>query len=198
MSGSTIKKLLQFPLMKRLPAWIQGVFYYMKEIFKDVKGYEGLYQVSNLGNVKSLERLVKHSKGGYKLVKEKLLKFGKGTGGYSFVNLNKFGIARNRMIHQLVAIAFLDHTPCGYKLVVNHIDFDKTNNNVSNLEIVTHRENSNRKHLKSSSKYVGVSWNKNSNKWYSSIKINGKTKSLGTFKCEIKAHLAYQNKLKTL
>jgi len=154
------------------------------EEFKSIKGYKGIYKVSNLGRVKSL-----------KFNKEKILKMSFATGGYCIVSLSKDGVVKMRTVHQLVAETFLGHTPCGMKLVVNHIDFDKTNNKVSNLEIVTSRENSNQKHLKSSSKYIGVSWNKPAKKWIANIWINGKKKNLGRFTNEIDASNAYQLKL---
>jgi hypothetical protein len=69
---------------------------------------------------------------------------------------------------------------------------------LDNLEIVTARENSNKKHLKSSSKYIGVCFEKESKKWVASISLKGKQKKLGRFDCEIKASEAYQNALKTL
>lgn len=80
---------------------------------------------------------------------------------YLGVSLSRDGKAKTITVHKLVAYAFLNHKSCGYKLVVNHIDTNPKNNNVTNLEIVTTRENSNQKHIKSSSKYVGVSWQKN-------------------------------------
>jgi len=152
------------------------------EIWKDVIAYEGLYQVSNLGNVKSL-----------RFNKEKILKQRIGTKGYFAVCLRKDKIVKTKEVHQLIAIAFLNHKPCGYKLVINHIDFNQKNNNIKNLQIVTHRENTNRKHIQSSSKYVGVYWGKNDKKWKSAIRINGKKKHLGSFINEYDAHLAYQN-----
>ena len=159
----------------------------MVEEFRNIKGYEGIYQVSNLGRVKSLN--YNHTK------KERILKAGDDGKGYYYVGLSKDGVLKMRKIHQLVAEYFLGHTPCGYKLVVNHIDFDKTNNNVDNLEIVTQRENANQKHIKSSSKFVGVSWYKATNKWSASIRINGKKKHLGYFTEELEASNAYQNEL---
>jgi hypothetical protein len=166
----------------------------MKEIFKDIKGYEGLYQISNLGRVKSLCRV---DRIGHK-VKEKMLKpFIKKDNGYLSVSLCNNGM-KQKNIHQLVSIAFLGHEPDGFSLVVNHIDFDKTNNNVQNLEIITQRENANKKHIKSSSKYVGVCWDKPSNKWMSRIVINGKRKHLGRFSNEIEASEAYQKELKLM
>ena len=155
-----------------------------KEEFRNIKGYEGMYEASNLGNVKSL-----------KCGKERILKAGVDTGGYCIVNLSKDGEQKARKVHQLVAVAFLGHKPCGMKLVVNHIDIDKLNNNVSNLEIVTSRENSNKKHIKSTSKFVGVSWHKANKKWLAQILINGKLKYLGCFTNELSASNAYQNEL---
>ena len=160
----------------------------MEEEFRDVKGYEGLYQVSNLGRVKSLAR--KSSAGSN--IQERMRKTPVNSHGYIELTLSKEGKMKSRKVHQLVAIAFLGHEPCGFKLVVNHIDFDKTNNNVNNLEIVSARENSNRKHLKSSSKYTGVCLHKATNKWMAKIRINGKKKYLGLFKCETAASMAYE------
>jgi hypothetical protein len=159
----------------------------MQEEFRDVEGYEGLYQVSNLGNVKSLI-----------YGKERILKLSFDGSGYLKIDLYKNKIQKTIHIHQLVAMAFLNHTPCGMKLVVNHKDFNKLNNNVENLEIVTSRENTNKKHFKSSSKYTGVNWHKNRNKWQSQILINGKIIYLGLFKTELEASNAYELKLKTL
>ncbi len=159
----------------------------MIEEWKDILGYEGLYKVSNLGNIKSL-----------KFQKEKVLKLQTNTKGYFIVNLYKNKKMKSHQIHQLVAIAFLNHVPCKMELVINHINFDKKDNKVSNLEIVTNRENSNRKHLKSTSKYTGVSFEKDRNKWVAQIKIKGKRVLLGRFSNEIDASNVYQSKLKEI
>lgn len=155
-----------------------------KEVWKDVKDYEGIYQVSNLGNVKR--------------VNKKLLNGVESVGGYLRVHLSKNGIAKKRTVHQLVAVAFLGHNPCGMELVVNHINFNKKDNRLTNLEIVTSRENSNLKHIKSSSQYVGVSWHSRDMKWYASITVKKKQYSLGYFNCEVKASDAYQKALKDI
>jgi hypothetical protein len=165
----------------------------MKEIWKDIPEYEGIYQVSNLGNVKSLTRIVKHNLGGDKILKERILKLSKTGVGYFNVILCKKGNLKGFAVHKLVAMAFLNHKPCGYNLVVNHKDFNRLNNNVKNLEIITTRENTNQKHLKSESKYTGV--HKDGKKWRSVIWINGKNKHLGRFNNEFDAHLAYENEL---
>ena len=157
------------------------------EIYKDVIGYEGVYQVSNLGNVKS-----------FRYGKERQMKQSKDSSGYLVIGIRLNNVPKIRRVHQLVAESFLNHTRCGYKLVVNHIDFNKTNNKLDNLEIVTQRENSNQKHLKSSSKYIGVSWSKSRNKWVALIYLNGKHKNLGRFNDELEASKAYQKALQGL
>jgi len=167
------------------------------EIYKDIPNYEGLYQVSNLGNVKSLERKVKEVRG-FRKIKEKILKQSKSGSGYLQVNLYKNKIPKRYSVHQLVAIAFLNHIPNGYKIVVNHIDLNRINNNVNNLELITQRDNANFKHIKTTSKYIGVCWHKRSKRWRSRITINGKLINLGNFTKEYDAHLAYQKALKEI
>lgn len=157
------------------------------EIWKKVVGYEDLYQVSNFGRVKSL--------GNDATRKEKILNQASCTCGYLVICLYKNGIRKTRKVHQLVAESFLNHRPCGMKLVVNHIDFNRLNNQVSNLEITTQRDNANKKNHKSSSKYTGVCWEKRRKMWLATIRINGKLKFLGRFTNEIDAHNAYENAL---
>ena len=164
------------------------------EIFRDIKNYEGIYQVSDLGNVKSLAR--KDSIG--RRVDEKVLKGGKGNGGYLTVCLMKDSKRKTAKTHQLVAMAFLNHVPCGHKLIVNHKNFIRQDNRAENLELDTARNNTNKKHLKSSSEYTGVSWKKSHEKWQAAIHINGKSKYLGLFACELKAAYAYQTELKRI
>ncbi len=167
-----------------------------QEIWKDIPDYEGYYQVSNFGNVKSLSRTI-FKMGKFPFIsKEKILKPRVNT-GYKVFNLCKNGHEKTRKVHQLVAMAFLNHVPCGYKLVVNHKDFNKLNNNISNLEIVTMRENANRKHIKSSSEFTGVYWHKATQKWMARIRVNGKQKYLGLFSNEKDASIAYENSLIT-
>lgn len=183
------------PTMTRQRPLISGLFYFM-EIWKDIPGYEGLYQVSNLGNVKSLPRLVKRK--GLVLLKEKILSPGISSGGYFTVSLCINNKAKTKTIHKLVAITFLGHIPCGYELVIDHINNDKLDNRVENLQVVTHRFNVYKTKKTFSSKHKGVHWNKETKKWRSMININGKNVFLGGFTNEEEAHEAYQNKLKTI
>ena len=168
------------------------------EVWKDIKGYEGYYQISDLGNVKSLERKLLIRDSFYRTVYSKLMGIYDNSYGYNVVVLSIYGKKRTIKIHKLMAIAFLNHNPKSDGMVVNHINHKRNDNKLVNLELVTQRENANKKHLKSSSEYVGVSWCKSVSKWYSSIRINRKTHNLGYYINEIDAHNAYQKKLKTI
>ena len=161
------------------------------EVWRDIPEYVGLYQVSNLGNVRSLQRV--DSRG--RKLKGRVLKATLCSPNYISVGLCKDGKPKTITVHKLVAYAFLNHKPCGYELVVNHIDTNPTNNNLNNLEVTTQRKNTNKKHIKSSSKYVGVCWNKKSKKWKAAIKIEDKIKYLGLFTDEKEAAQAYINEL---
>ena len=160
------------------------------EIWKDVIGYEGLYQVSNLGRVKSL--------GNDKTKKERILKPGKNSVGYLHISLYKNKTPTSRTIHQLVCESFLNHKPCFYELVVDHINDNRLDNRVDNLQIVTSRENVYKTQDKYSSKCKGVTFHKAAKKWVSRITINGKYYYLGLFLNEQEASQAYQNRLATL
>lgn len=108
----------------------------MQEIYKDILGYENLYQVSNLGNVKSLP------KGDGNGNRERLLKLEvctKSHTSYYRVSLSKDGVVTRHQVHRLVAQAFIPNL--GSKAVVNHIDNNGQNNNLNNLEWCTHTEN---------------------------------------------------------
>lgn len=108
------------------------------EIWKDIPGYEGLYQVSNLGNIKSLDRYVF---GIYKdrFIRGKIKKLTINKKGYLKITLFKNGKGNTREVHRIIAEAFIPNIE--NKSQVNHIDGNKQNNNVENLEWVTPREN---------------------------------------------------------
>lgn len=114
----------------------------MKE-WKDIQGYEGLYQISNDGDVKSCDKIVICSDGCKRFIKSKLLKSFKQNSGYYFVDLTKNHNTKNFLIHRLVATAFINN-PLKYK-EVNHKDGNKGNNNVNNLEWCT--ASYNKKHM---------------------------------------------------
>ena len=109
------------------------------EVFKDILGYEGLYQVSNLGKVKSTERKAKHWRGGLLTVKSRIMKPFTSKCGYLIVSISKNSIDNKFLIHRLVSNAFI---PNPYnKPQVNHINGIKTDNRVVNLEWNTRSEN---------------------------------------------------------
>ena len=157
------------------------------EKFKDIPNYEGIYQVSNLGNVKSL-----------KYNKEIILSSGFNKGGYLVVVLRKNNNVKTFYVHTLVATTFLKHNSDGYKLIVDHIDNDKSNNRLDNLQLTTQRKNISKDRKNKTSKYTGVHWSKSANKWTSQIRIKGKAKHLGLFINEYDAHLTYQKEVKDL
>ena len=112
------------------------------EIWKPIFNYEGFYEVSNLGRVKSLKRLCNHSFGNHKkIVNEKILSQSLNQHGYFKVRLSKFGIKRTHLIHHLVAESFLNHTKRSNYICVDHIDENPKNNNIKNLQIISKREN---------------------------------------------------------
>ncbi len=111
----------------------------MNEKWENVAGFEGLYSVSDLGKIKSIERHVKHPKGGLKLVRERIKPQHIGTNGYFIVVLNKNGIGYTKTVHRLIAVAFLGNPE--NKNEVNHKDGNKLNNSLINLEWNTTSEN---------------------------------------------------------
>jgi hypothetical protein len=169
------------------------------EAWKDIPDFEGYYQVSNLGNVKSLSRTILGKNDAPTLLKEKMLKFSTSTNGYCQVVLNKNSDRKIFKVHSLVAICFLNHIPDGtHNIVIDHINEVKTDNRVENLRLIGHRENVARSIKNSTSTYVGVSWSKNAKKWISQITIDGKTKYLGLFDNEEDANKKYLETLKDL
>lgn len=113
----------------------------MSEEWGDVVGYEGRYQVSSMGRVKSLERTFIDKSGRKQTVKERILKPGMDRGGYLIVDLCDGGKRKRFKVHRLVCQAFHDNPE--NKPYVNHIDENKTNNAASNLEWSTAKENCN-------------------------------------------------------
>lgn len=112
----------------------------MQEVWKDIPEYEGLYQVSNLGRVKSLLRYVLRRNGQTTRVNETILKQTLDTDGYPIVGLCKNN-RKTQTVHRLVAKAFIpnpENKPC-----IDHIDGNRTNNNVDNLRWATVKENAN-------------------------------------------------------
>lgn len=110
-----------------------------EEIWKDIKGFEGIYQVSSLGSVRSLDRIIKRKNGIPQTLKGKVLSPGINPCGYAFVCLGNMGNSKPYRVHRLVADVFVSN-PNNYP-VVNHKDENKLNNSVDNLEWCTYSYN---------------------------------------------------------
>lgn len=168
------------------------------EVWKPIPGYEGLYEVSSWGNVKSLFRMVKHPDKGLRSVSEKILKktYSK---GYPGVNLSNKSIIKRIPIHKIVALVFINNDK--ESIVVNHIDGDKSNNYFKNLEWSSVRENTSHFFISKNktSKYVGVYYDKSlrgEKKWIAMISFQGKKIRLGRFYDEELARKSYLDALK--
>lgn len=172
------------------------------EIWRDIPDYEGIYQVSTQGLVKSLERKIWMKRNNcFKTLKERILKEVINPSGYRQVVLHKTKAVNTFKVSVLVAMAFLGHKKCKFKIVVDHKDEIKTNDSLYNLQLITHRENISKNKLTLATKssiYTGVDFFKSSNKWRAMIEINHKKKHLGLFDSEIEASNAYQEKLSSI
>tara|TARA_R100001530_G_C4307529_1_gene152119 strand:+ start:843 stop:1370 length:528 start_codon:yes stop_codon:yes gene_type:complete len=158
----------------------------MTEIWKDIPGYDGDYQVSNQGRVRSLKfgriRMLKHQVGDYR---------------YCKVGIYKGGKQKWYRTHRLLAKAFLPDWD--ESLEVDHINGKKKENHVENLRMVTRQGNSRsfaKKRQGCTSRFRGVSWHKCHKKWEAKIMLapratGGKLKHLGRFDEEEEAARAY-------
>lgn len=111
----------------------------MQEIWKDIKGYEKLYQASNLGNIRSLDKYVHSKNNSLRFVQGRLIKTKVCRSGYLNVCLWKNGSKKCFYVHRLIANTFLNNP--NNLPQINHIDMDKTNNKVFNLEFCTAKYN---------------------------------------------------------
>lgn len=168
----------------------------IKEEWRDIPGYVDSYQVSNLGRVKGLEREVIDKLGRKRMVEEKIRKQRLNTDGRWMVGLSIKDNMRLWNVSQLVAMAFLDHIPNGNTIEVDHKDNDRTNNKLSNLQLLTTRQNSSKSKINRHG-YVGVFKTSKSTFGYQ-IQIKGKHYSSGGYKTAKEAGDAYQLKLKEL
>lgn len=147
-------------------------------VWKDIPNYEGKYQISDNGEV-------------YSIKNNRLLKKSIDSSGYYALGLSNKKTIIFR-VHKLMAITFLNHNPNGHKLVIDHIDNNKLNNNIKNIQIVTQRKNTTKDKLSDSP--LGSSFYKG--KYHVRFFVNGKNTFLGSFENRIDADLAYQLKLK--
>ena len=165
--------------------------------FYAIKGFEGLYEISKCGVVKSLPKKRCSPVGnGVYTIKEKKLNGCINRQGYVQFSLRKNNKIKTFGLHQLLAITFLGHIVDGQNIVVDHIDNNKSNNNIENLQLISQRENASKDRKNKSSKYTGVTWFKRDGKWKAQITLMGKNKHLGHFVKEVDAYKEYQKALK--
>ncbi len=152
--------------------------------WKDVKGTNGMYQVSNNGVVRRGSTIAGLLKPNLDI-----------STGYYTVKIPINGMRKTKKVHSLVAECFLGEKPQG-RIVIDHIDNDPLNNDVSNLQYVTHRENLSKNRI-SNTGITGVYKTKGNN-YRAMIEVQNKRIHLGLFATLEQAKLAYQNKLKSL
>jgi|TARA_R110001606_G_scaffold232602_1_gene380059 hypothetical protein len=157
-----------------------------EEIWKDVVGYEGDYQVSNMGRVKSFKK--------YQGVSSRIIKPSKAHNGYLVFNLCKNNSKKTYSVHKIIQESF----NLG-KGVVDHIDGNRVNNMLSNLRVGSQRDNCRNLECHRNGKLVGAHYSKRPKPllkpWRSQISIKGISKKLGYFATELEAHNRYIKEL---
>lgn len=123
---------------KRLKPFSSGLFVGIVETWKPISGYEGHYEISSFGRVKSLARMRKSARGGVAPLRERIMKLKTNKAGYPVVHLMDHGKNRWPSVHRLVAEEFIKNPE--NKPTVNHIDANKMNSNICNLEWATYSE----------------------------------------------------------
>ena len=161
-----------------------------EELWYDIIGYEGHYQISNHGRVKSLSRIVNRLNSDGMFVSEKIRKQSISKRGYYVVDLLLNDVRKTKTVHRLIAIQFIPNPD--NKPHVNHIDGNPLNNAIDNLEWTNNRENTShgRQTKNKTSGYIGVGWDKWAGKWKSQIYYKGKSIHLGSFVNELDAYEA--------
>lgn len=163
-----------------------------EEIWLDITGYEGYYQISNFGRVKSLARTKVNGKNKVAPMKERILADRFDTKGYIKVVLQKNHTKKQVNVHVLVAMMFMGYIQCGWEIVIDHIDNDRTNNHVSNLQITTHRHNVSKDSIGVTG-FTGVT--PRSGRFAAQITLNYKNSYLGLFDTPEEASEEYQKAL---
>jgi hypothetical protein len=167
----------------------------MEEIWKDIPGYEGLYQASNEGRIKSLPREVEIFCWGNPTIRSvsgRLLKLLKNNRGYLTVGIRSSdeNLAKMRTVHRLVAKAFLGVNDTDQ---IDHIDMDRTNNKITNLRVSTNYQNMGNTSLyaNNTSGYKGVYLKGRTNRYRAYICVHGSSVYLGCFNTSEEAARAY-------
>lgn len=169
----------------------------MSEIWRSIKNYEDLYEISNYGNVKSLARAWTVGNGSKISHKEIFMKLRNHNSGYYAVTLFKNGKGIDYLVHHLIWDAFGNGLRDGKKLQIDHIDNNKLNNHIDNLQLLTQKENLT-KHYLSKNRGLPIGVYKTGRKFKASIWQKSKRNHLGTFNCPTVAHFAYLLKLKQI
>lgn len=169
----------------------------MEEIWKGIPNYEG-FMASNLGRIKRLATKTINKNGFYRKLPEKILTNNNNGAGYFSVMMSVSGRKPfRRYVHRLVAMAFLDMDE---SMQVDHINFDKSNNRVENLRVVTQRENN---HFyqktrvgKKTCKYIGVTYSKEKDLYFPIFSLKNVNYNLGSYKTAEEAKKVYDKALK--
>lgn len=170
-----------------------------KEIWKTIKGYEGLYEVSNLGRVKSLKRTVMRNNGHPQSVSEKILKPGTEKFGYRSVVLCKDKKQKTFNIHNLVYNTFGKSKRGLLKLVIDHKDGNPANDNIKNLHLITQRLNTSKGFKRKGKKLpAGVCYDKERGKYIVRARIEKTRKYIGRYSTIIEASNAYKNEIERI
>ena len=157
-----------------------------EQSWRDVKGYEGKYEISDHGQVRRVRS-----------INSKEMSITVDSRGYNKVGLSSYNRSETRTIHSLVAESFLGHNRKN-KERLRHIDGNRSNNHASNIRIIVKGGDRVVAPTNFSSDYKGVSLNKSRGTWTSTIGVGGKRKYLGNFKTELEASNAYEAALKTV
>lgn len=161
------------------------------EIYKDIIGYEGYYQISNKCNVRSLDRVISNGKGriGTRLFKGKVLSTSKDDYGYQTVRLSKKGETKTFRLHTLIWKSFNGYVP--KNKVIDHIDDNPSNNLLCNLQLLSHRENIIKGTVKKRSihsQYPNVSFRHDRGKYFGRLQVRGKSVMTGCFDNDLDAY----------
>lgn len=168
-----------------------GYFFMEEEIWKDIPGYEGIYQASTEGRIKSLYREVPHPKTIIQRVRETILIPSDNGTGYLRVILSIGAIQKRLYVHRLILLTYKGESD----LDGDHINGIRHDNRLVNLQYLTARQNQHKRILNRS---LPIGVYKRGNKYRAKIYINGVLFNLGTFESVELANSAYQNKLNSL
>lgn len=155
----------------------------MNEVWKDIPEYKGMYQASNIGNIRSLKNKM--------VLKQNV------SGRYYMVSLYKYGVRKTFSVHRLMSYAFFKYNINDKSIVVDHINNNPIDNRLCNLQIINNRQNASKDKWRKgkSSKHTGVCWDKSNKKWQADIRFNSKRYRLGRFDDELDASRSYQKAL---